>query len=69
MADYKLTATGHIIRRADRATIPPAPGNRDWDEYQEWLAAGNTPEPFVIIAPSLDSVDNGKTTLEYLGVS
>jgi hypothetical protein len=29
-----------------RATFnDPSPGNRHWEEYQQWLAAGNTPEP------------------------
>lgn len=27
------------------STIPNAPGNRDWEEYQRWLEAGNVPEP------------------------
>lgn len=34
-----------IIRLADNAQIPEFPGNRDYDEYLEWAAAGNTPEP------------------------
>jgi len=25
--------------------IPSDPQNRDWIQYQEWLAAGNTPDP------------------------
>lgn len=25
--------------------LDPSPGNRHWEEYQDWLAAGNTPEP------------------------
>lgn len=25
--------------------VPDEPENRDWQAYQEWLAAGNTPEP------------------------
>lgn len=40
---YKLTESG-VIRLADNAHIPAAPGNRDWMEYQEWLNEGNTPE-------------------------
>lgn len=43
---YKLTRDNNsIIRLTDGAHIPMAPGNRDYNEYQEWLAAGNTPEP------------------------
>ncbi len=42
---YKLNPFGGVVRLSDSAFIPEAAGNRDWDEYQEWLAAGNTPEP------------------------
>lgn len=41
---YKIT-DGGVIRKADGALIPCNEGNRDWREYQEWLAAGNTPDP------------------------
>lgn len=43
---YKLTIAGSsVIRLSDSAYIPFAEGNRDYQEYKEWLAAGNTPEP------------------------
>lgn len=42
---YKLTSSTSIIRLADGAYIPADPLNRDYAEYQAWLAAGNTPEP------------------------
>jgi hypothetical protein len=48
MADYQLTATDDVvIRTSDGASIPNSPDNRDWVEYQEWLYAGNTPDPYV----------------------
>jgi hypothetical protein len=47
MADYQLTATDTIIRTADQASIPPDPANRDYAEYQAWLAAGGVPDPYV----------------------
>lgn len=44
MTTYKLQAFG-VQRLPDGTFIPPSPGNRDWDAYQQWLAAGNTPTP------------------------
>ena len=34
-----------IFRLPDLASIPNDPANTDWQAYQEWLAAGNTPLP------------------------
>lgn len=52
MADYQQLndpMTGKvgttILRRADSAYIPNDPANRDYQEYLEWLAAGNEPDP------------------------
>ncbi len=54
MADYQLTESGEtVIRTADRATIPSDPANRDWRDYQDWLAAGGVPDPFVLPPPGL----------------
>ena len=48
MADYQLTATDStVIRTADGACIPNDPANRDWVEYQKWLADGGVPDPYV----------------------
>ncbi len=38
-------STTQIKRTADNAFIPFDEENRDYREYQEWLAAGNTPDP------------------------
>jgi hypothetical protein len=34
-----------VKRDADGAFIPADPNNYDWQAYQAWLAAGNTPTP------------------------
>lgn len=35
--------SGAVIRDADGASIPADPRNADWQKYQTWLAAANTP--------------------------
>ena len=48
MAEYQLTATeSSVIRTADQANIPNDPSNRDWIEYQDWIADGGVPDPYV----------------------
>ena len=50
---YKLIANSEsVLRTTDGAFIPADGGNRDYREYQEWLAAGNTPEPADQPAPA-----------------
>ena len=45
---YKLTQSETTVQRlSDNAFIPFDGGNRDYQEYLEWLAEGNEPEPYV----------------------
>lgn len=72
MADYQLTATdAAIIRAIDQAHIPNDPANRDWMKYQEWLAAGGVPDPYVkppkVTILSTDFIAKF-TNAEYLAV-
>jgi hypothetical protein len=48
---YQLTTGNTILRLADNAFIPAAPGNRDYREYLDWLSEGNTPLPAPAPAP------------------
>ena len=42
-----------VLRLDDRAHIPADPANIDWQAYQAWLKAGNTPaEPSDAAPPS-----------------
>jgi len=41
---YKLNQNS-VTRLADGACIPFADGNRDYEEYKQWLLEGNIPEP------------------------
>ena len=34
-----------VIRKSDGAAIPKDPLNTDYQEYLEWIKAGNTPDP------------------------
>ena len=48
---YELTAYNNI-KRSDGAFIPNDPANRDYAEYQSWVAAGNTPTPYTPPPPA-----------------
>lgn len=46
-AKYRLTNTDSIERTTDGASIPKDKANRDRKEYDDWVAAGNAPDPYV----------------------
>jgi hypothetical protein len=52
MQAYQLTNGTLIFRTVDGTIIPADPANRDYQDYQSWLAAGNTPDPAPIIVKS-----------------
>jgi lysine/ornithine N-monooxygenase len=43
---YQLTSGDTILRLSDNAFIPQAPGNRDYQDYLQWVSEGNTPNPY-----------------------
>jgi hypothetical protein len=50
MADYQLTQNPDVIlRTADGASIPTKRGNKDYRNYLDWVAAGNTADPASVI--------------------
>lgn len=68
MAEYQLTTGTSVIRTADRASIPNDPANRDWIEYQDFLAGGGVPDPVKPdIDPRLDGYHMGHTANQILG--
>jgi hypothetical protein len=54
MTDYQLTETDIVLRTIDQVFIPNDPANRDRIEYEEWLAAGGVPDPYVPPAHTKD---------------
>ena len=56
MISYKLRNSELIpIEKTENGVIseiPNSPENRDWQEYQAWLAQGNEPEPADPIEPA-----------------
>ena len=64
MADYQLTVNEIVVRTADGAAIPNDPANRDREEYEQWLAAGGVPDPYVP-PPEVPPAPPAETTLLY----
>jgi hypothetical protein len=50
---YKLIINDMIVRIADNAGIPADPANTDYQQYLQWLAEGNTPDPYVPPPPPI----------------
>ncbi|MFA5158820.1 MAG: hypothetical protein WC451_06615 [Patescibacteria group bacterium] len=45
---YKLLSDGYV--QNNNICIPNDPANKDWQEYQAWLAKGNKPLPIDPVA-------------------
>lgn len=58
MAKYKLTENG-VYDTETGANIPEDDRNRDWMEYQEWLAEPNTPDPADVVSGTWDTEGRG----------
>lgn len=64
MGDYQLTATDVVKRTEDGAFIPNDPANRDRAEYEQWLADGGVPDPYVEPEP-VPPQPSGEQTIIY----
>lgn len=64
---YKLANSGAVMRVVDGAWIPNDPRNSDFQAFQAWQNAGNTPDPadpiVVDDAPTLEDKLNALKTL------
>jgi hypothetical protein len=56
---YKLNQNS-VTRLADGASIPLADGNRDYQEYKQWLLDGGVPEPEFTEAELAQQLEDAK---------
>lgn len=54
---YSLLNVPGVLRDSDGAFIPPDDRNADWNDYQVWLALGNTPTPAPAPPPPPDALN------------
>lgn len=74
VAAYQLILNFDGVKRlSDGAFIPNAPGNKDWNEYLNWLALGNEPlsvedplvglDELIYLTLEVDRVINGNFSM------
>lgn len=71
MTTYKALSSVMILRVSDdgvQTFIPPAADNKSYTDYLEWLAAGNTPEPYVAPPPQTVSRFQARAALLNAGL-
>jgi hypothetical protein len=61
MFTYTLGSDQTYVVRSDGAFIPNSDGNKDWNDYQAWLAEGNTP-----VAAPVAAVANTDVVVTFL---
>ena len=47
---YRLTNSNSVIRLADAAFVPLTPGNRDYEEFRQWIELAGVPAQATPIA-------------------
>lgn len=45
MKKYKIVSETSVMIQATKTWIPMVDGNRDYEEFKQWLSEGNIPDP------------------------
>ncbi|MBC9876335.1 hypothetical protein G8O24_03110 [Bradyrhizobium sp. INPA01-394B] len=68
MSDYLLTETDTVVRLADHANIPNDPENIDRQAFDAWIAAGNTPGPYIVPAAAVPPAISDRQFFQQLAL-
>lgn len=58
-----------IVRKSDGAFIPADPDNRDWQEFEAWLAEGNTPDDAPAVMPAVPGTISDRQFAQALALA